>query len=143
MIDQVMEVEVDFSALSSPLPRSSKETHHHLHSSKENHLHHGSKETFHSSRSSVSKDANLGHSPRTTVSKEPNPGGHTSRTSATSAASACSSLVASSSGCSSLPASPLQVDIFDKFSLALGITHKVFPGFQVTRRSSCCSLFSS
>ena len=35
--------------------------------------------------------------------------GHTSRTSANSATSACSSLVASSSGCSSLPASPLQV----------------------------------
>ena len=108
---QVMEVEVDFSVLSSPLLHSSKDSHHHQHNSKE---------TFHSSRSSVSKEANvnLGHSSRTNLSKESNPG-HTSRTSATSAASACSSLggslvgsslVGSSSGCSSLPASPLQVD---------------------------------
>jgi hypothetical protein len=95
---QVMEVEVDFSVLSSPLPHSSKDSHHH---------HHNSKEIFHSSRSSVSKEANLGHSSRSNLSKESNPG-HTSRTSATSAASACSSLVGSSSGCSSLPASPLQ-----------------------------------
>jgi len=106
---QVMEVEVDFSVLSSPLLHSSKDSHHHQHNSKE---------TFHSSRSSVSKEANvnLGHSSRTNLSKESNPG-HTSRTSATSAASACSSLggslvgsslVGSSSGCSSLPASPLQ-----------------------------------
>jgi len=94
---QVMEVEVDFSVLSSPLPpQSSKDSNHH------HHHHHSSKETFHTSRSSMSKsDANLGHSSRTNVSKDSNLG-HTSRT------SACSSLVASSSGCSSLPASPLQ-----------------------------------
>merc|ERR1719458_689933 len=78
-----MEVEVDFSVLSSPLLHSSKDSH--------NHHQHNSKETFHSSRSSVSKEANLGHSSRTNLSKESNPG-HTSRTSATSAASACSSL---------------------------------------------------
>ena len=132
-----MEVEVDFSVLASPPPRISKDSH--------NHHHHGSKETFHSSRSSVSKDANPGHTSRTNVSKESN-AGHTSRTSATSAASACSSLVASSSGCSSLPASPLQVNIcfsLYKNLLAAEMMMIVPPGFQVTRRSSRCPLFSS
>ena len=131
-----MEVEVDFSVLASPPPRISKDSH--------SHHHHGSKETFHSSRSSVSKDANPGHASRTNVSKESN-AGHTSRTSATSAASACSSLVASSSGCSSLPASPLQVNIcFSLYKNSLAAELMIVPpGFQVTRRSSRCPLFSS
>ena len=97
LTNQVVEMELDFSSLSSTPLCSTKETHHH-----------SSKETFHSSRTSVSKESNQGHSSRTNLSKDSNLG-HTSRTSANSATSACSSLVASSSGCSSLPASPLQV----------------------------------
>ena len=124
---QVVEMEVDFSSLSSSPLCSTKETHHR-----------SSKETFHSSRTSVSKESNQGHSSRTNLSKDPNLG-HTSRTSANSATSACSSLVASSSGCSSLPASPLQVLVLLTF-LAKTLTFQAFKLPTEVRTALCSAL---